>query len=128
MTIRLTTPRLALASLAIGTLLLGACASTTGVHAYGPDAYTITVDNGSFGKVRMRALQHATRFCARQDRVLAPIDEKYEKVGPNDGYGAMTLNFKCVEKTGAAAAPTGGASLPPPPGTPAPRKMEEPST
>jgi hypothetical protein len=88
-----------------GLLLVGACASTTGVRAYGPDSYTITVENGSFGKVRGRALQHAGRFCMREAKMVETIDEKFLKTGPGEGYGAVTLNFRCVTRTQGSEAP-----------------------
>jgi hypothetical protein len=83
----------------LGVSLLAACASSTGVLSKGNDVYTISVSRGDAGKVKLRAYQHAEKYCAKKQggKSILVVDEKISQDSVNDGNMArIDLDFKCI--------------------------------
>lgn len=73
-----------------------ACATTTGVLPKGDGTYTINVSRGDMGKVKLRAYQHAEKFCAEkssQGIVVTKEDIKTDPTSPT--MSIIDLDFKC---------------------------------
>ena len=88
--------KLIIVGLALG---VSACAATTGVLAKGDGVYTINVYRGDAGKVKLRAYQHAEKFCGEQSKTVEVIKENLR---PDTVYTSATsyvidLDFKCVK-------------------------------
>ena len=73
--------------------------ASTGVVAYGPGAYRISMSSSSsrtsLADLEMRAIREANEFCARIGRVMAP--DTPETVMSPKAYYALT--FRCVQRT-----------------------------
>lgn len=77
-------------------LLLAACATTTGVLPKGDGVYTINVAQGDATKVKLRAYQHAEKFCAEKSQ--QGIEVVKENLRPDSVSGAsaiIDLDFRC---------------------------------
>ena len=77
-------------------VLLAACAATTGVLSKGDGLYTINVYRGDAAKVKLRAYQHAEKFCAESDKVLQVVKENLRSEAPPSTMSVIDLDFKCV--------------------------------
>ena len=80
-------------------LMIMACAATTGVRSIGNDEYTINVYRGDMGKVKLRAYQHAEKYCAENFTQGILVTKENLKPEPNTppaaNMGIIDLNFKC---------------------------------
>ena len=80
-------------------VILIACAATTGVRSIGGDEFTINVYRGDMGKVKLRAYQHAEKFCAENNNQGILVTKENLRLEPNTppaaNMGIMDLNFKC---------------------------------
>lgn len=77
-------------------LVAAACATTTGVLPKGDGIYTINVAQGDASKVKLRAYQHAEKYCAEKSQ--QGIEVINEKLRPDSMSGAsaiIDLDFKC---------------------------------
>jgi hypothetical protein len=77
-------------------LILAACATTTGVLPKGDGLYTINVSRGDMAKVKLRAYQHAEKFCAEKSSngiEVSKEDLRADPASPN--MGIMDLDFRC---------------------------------
>ena len=77
-------------------LILAACATTTGVLPKGDGLYTINVSRGDMAKVKLRAYQHAEKFCAEKSAngiEVAKEDLRVDPTSPN--MGIIDLDFRC---------------------------------
>ena len=77
-------------------LILAACATTTGVLPKGEGLYTINVSRGDMAKVKLRAYQHAEKFCAEKSAngiEVAKEDLRADPASPN--MGIIDLDFRC---------------------------------
>lgn len=77
-------------------LFVVACATTTGVLPKGDGIYTINVAQGDATKVKLRAYQHAEKFCAEKSQ--QGIEVVKENLRPDSLSGAsaiIDLDFKC---------------------------------
>ena len=86
------------ASLIVVAFVVG-CASTAGVMQKGGDVYTISVYRGDAGKVKMRAYQHARKFCAKTGEKVQIVNENL-RIDPQYSNGTssiMELDFKCTK-------------------------------
>jgi hypothetical protein len=75
---------------------LAACAATAGVMSKGDGLYTINVYRGDPGKVKLRAFQHAQKFCvekSNQGIVVVTENQRVDPSGPN--MSIIDLDFKC---------------------------------
>ena len=82
--------------IALSVLILAACAATAGVKSKGDGLYTINVHRGDASKVKLRAYQHAERFCvesSNQDIIVIKDDLKPDPTSQNSAI--MNLDFKC---------------------------------
>ena len=81
--------------------LLAACAATTGVLPKGNGVYTIDVYRGDAGKVKLRAYQHAEKFCAEMDgKVIEVVKENMRPDPATSTMAIIDLDFKCVANNG----------------------------
>lgn len=77
-------------------LLVAACATTTGVLPKGNGAYTINVAQGDAAKVKLRAYQHAEKFCAEKSANGIEVSQENLRVDPNSpNTSIIDLDFKC---------------------------------
>jgi hypothetical protein len=77
-------------------VLIAACAATTGVLPKGEGVYTINVYRGDAGKVKLRAYQHAEKFCAEKSAngiLVINEDQRVDPSSPN--MSLIDLDFKC---------------------------------
>jgi len=77
-------------------LILTACATTTGVMPKGNGLYTINVSRGDAAKVKLRAYQHAQKFCvvkSNEGMIVVKEDQKVDPSSPN--MSIIDLDFKC---------------------------------
>jgi hypothetical protein len=77
-------------------LFLAACATTTGVLPKGDGLYTINVSRGDMAKVKLRAYQHAEKFCA--EKSANGVEVVKEDLRPDPAtptMGIIDLDFKC---------------------------------
>jgi hypothetical protein len=77
-------------------LFVAACATTTGVLPKGDGVYTINVAQGDASKVKLRAYQHAEKFCA--EKSANGIEVVKENLRPDALSGAsaiIDLDFRC---------------------------------
>ena len=77
-------------------VLIAACAATTGVLPKGEGVYTINVYRGDAGKVKLRAYQHAEKFCAEKSAngiLVIKEDQRVDPSSPN--MSLIDLDFKC---------------------------------
>lgn len=84
-----------IAALSAG-LFLAACATTTGVLPKGDGVYTINVAQGDATKVKLRAYQHAEKYCAEKSQ--QGIEVVKENLRPDAISGAsaiIDLDFRC---------------------------------
>ena len=75
---------------------VAACAATAGVKSKGDGLYSINVYRGDAGKVKLRAYQHAQKFCvekSNQGIVVVKEDQKVDPSSPN--MSIIDLDFKC---------------------------------
>ncbi|WP_397390622.1 hypothetical protein [Polynucleobacter sp.] len=80
-------------------LFLAACAATTGVLPKGNGVYTIEVYRGDAGKVKLRAYQHAEKYCAEEQggKSILVVGEKMSQDPMNEGgMSRFDLDFKCI--------------------------------
>jgi hypothetical protein len=78
---------------------LAACAATTGVLPKGNGVYTIEVYRGDAGKVKLRAYQHAEKYCAEEQggKSILVVGEKMSQDPVNEGgMSRFDLDFKCI--------------------------------
>lgn len=90
----LSTPKIV--SIVSAGLILAACATTTGVLPKGDGIYTINVQQGDQDKVKLRAYQHAEKYCAEKSK--NGIKVLNENLRPDPAYpnmGIIDLEFKC---------------------------------
>ena len=91
----------ALLAISVTCLAAGCATGTDGVVPIGPDLYMI----GGLGKftdfssssVKARMFQDASKFCADQGRVMAPVNS----AGQDSGYGTYAsaeVQFRCLAK------------------------------
>lgn len=81
----------------IAVVFVAGCAATTGVMPKGNDVYTINVYRGDADKVKLRAYQHAQKFCAKTGEKAQMVKENLRD-DPNFAKGTasiMDLDFKC---------------------------------
>jgi len=79
-----------------GSLLVAACATTTGVLPKGNGAYTINVAQGDAAKVKLRAYQHAEKFCAEKSANGIEVSQENLRVDPSSSsMSIIDLDFKC---------------------------------
>jgi hypothetical protein len=82
-------------------LILGGCASSTGILPAGPDTYTVTERlapiRGGGDAAESGALQQASQFCAEKGRVFVP-NTMGNTAGPISPYGptGYTVTFRCL--------------------------------
>jgi len=77
-------------------LLIAACAATTGVLPKGDGVYTINVYRGDAGKVKLRAYQHAEKFCAEKSANGIQVLREDQRVDPSSpNMSIIDLDFKC---------------------------------
>lgn len=77
-------------------VLIAACAATTGVLPKGEGVYTINVYRGDAGKVKLRAYQHAEKFCAEKSANGIQIIKEDQRVDPSSpNMSLIDLDFKC---------------------------------
>lgn len=79
--------------------LIAGCASTTGVMSKGNDVYTINVNRGDAGKVKLRAYQHAQKYCAKVGGTMQVVNENL-RGDPSYSAGTSSiidLDFKCMK-------------------------------
>lgn len=92
----LCTPKLMASVIAV--FLIAGCASTTGVLPKGDDVYTINVNRGDARKVKMRAYQHAQKYCGTMGKSILVVNENL-RIDPqyaNQNSSIIDLDFKCV--------------------------------
>ena len=78
---------------------LTACAATTGVLPKGNGVYTIEVYRGDAGKVKLRAYQHAEKYCHEEQggKSILVVGEKISQDPVNEGgMSRFDLDFKCT--------------------------------
>ncbi|MBV5337501.1 MAG: hypothetical protein J0653_06025 [Deltaproteobacteria bacterium] len=83
----------------IAVVFVAGCASTAGVMSKGNDVYTINVNRGDAGKVKLRAYQHAQKYCAKVGGTMQVVNENL-RGDPSYSPGASSiidLDFKCVK-------------------------------
>lgn len=84
-----------IAILSVG-FLMAACATTTGVLPKGDGTYTINVSRGDAGKVKLRAYQHAEKYCAQQSQNgIEVLNENLRADPSSPNMSVIDLNFKC---------------------------------
>lgn len=77
-------------------LLIVSCAATTGVISKGDGVYTINVYRGDEGKVKLRAYQHAERFCAENSKLGIKVVKENLRADPSSpNMGIIDLDFSC---------------------------------
>ncbi len=77
-------------------LILVSCAATTGVISKGDGVYTINVYRGDEGKVKLRAYQHAERFCAENNKLGIKVVKENLRADPSSpNMGIIDLDFRC---------------------------------
>jgi len=77
-------------------LVIAACAATTGVLPKGDGVYTINVYRGDMGKVKLRAYQHAEKFCAEKSaNGIEVIAENLRADPSSPNMGIIDLDFRC---------------------------------
>ncbi|MDH6525634.1 hypothetical protein [Polynucleobacter sphagniphilus] len=77
-------------------LFVVACATTTGVLPKGDGSYTINVSRGDMAKVKLRAYQHAEKFCAEKSANGIEVSKEDLRVDPaSPNMGIIDLDFKC---------------------------------
>lgn len=77
-------------------VLIAACAATTGVLPKGEGVYTINVHRGDAGKVKLRAYQHAEKFCAEKSANGILVTKEDQRVDPSSpNMSVIDLDFKC---------------------------------
>ena len=71
--------------------------ASTGVVAYGPGAYRISMSSSrqSLADLEMDAIREANEFCSRYRRVMVP--DTPETIMSPKAYYALT--FRCVQRT-----------------------------
>ncbi|QWD07926.1 hypothetical protein G6716_02170 [Polynucleobacter paneuropaeus] len=88
-----TTKKISVLSLGI---LIAACAATTGVLPKGNGLYTINVYRGDAGKVKLRAYQHAEKFCAEKSANGIEVVKENQRVDPSSpNMSIIDLDFTC---------------------------------
>lgn len=88
-------------TIALATVILAGCASTTGVISAGKDQYMISrEDNGpaaSLGAIKAQVFQEAGAFCAGQGKTMEVVREN--DVPRSFGQFPQTsLQFKCISQ------------------------------
>lgn len=77
-------------------LFVVACATTTGVLPKGDGLYTINVSRGDMAKVKLRAYQHAEKFCAEKSANGIEVSKEDLRVDPTSpNMGIIDLDFRC---------------------------------
>lgn len=77
-------------------LFVAACATTTGVLPKGDGLYTINVSRGDMAKVKLRAYQHAEKFCAEKSANGIEVSKEDLRVDPaSPNMGIIDLDFRC---------------------------------
>jgi hypothetical protein len=77
-------------------ILIAACAATTGVLPKGDGIYTINVYRGDMGKVKLRAYQHAEKFCAEKSANGIEVVAENLRADPSSpNMGIIDLDFRC---------------------------------
>jgi hypothetical protein len=77
-------------------LILAACATTTGVLPKGEGLYTINVSRGDSAKVKLRAYQHAEKFCAEKSANGIEVTKENLRADPSSpNMGLIDLDFRC---------------------------------
>ena len=77
-------------------LFVAACATTTGVLPKGDGIYTINVSRGDMAKVKLRAYQHAEKFCAEKSaNGIEVIKEDLRPDPATATMGIIDLDFRC---------------------------------
>ena len=76
--------------------IVAACATTTGVLPKGDGLYTINVSRGDMAKVKLRAYQHAEKFCAEKSTSGIEVTKENLRSDPaSPTMGIIDLDFKC---------------------------------
>jgi hypothetical protein len=77
-------------------LILAACATTTGILPKGDGLYTINVSRGDSAKVKLRAYQHAEKFCAEKSANGIEVSKEDLRADPSaPNMGIIDLDFRC---------------------------------
>ena len=77
-------------------LFVVACATTSGVLPKGDGLYTINVSRGDMAKVKLRAYQHAEKFCAEKSANGIEVSKEDLRVDPTSpNMGIIDLDFRC---------------------------------
>jgi hypothetical protein len=90
-------------------VLLGACASSTGILPAGPDTHTISEKfapiRGGGDEAERDSLTKANDFCAQQGRVFVPNNMGQNNVAGNPhGPTGCTVTFRCLQPNDPAVA------------------------
>ena len=73
-----------------------ACAATTGVLPKGDGLYTINVYRGDMSKVKLRAYQHAEKYCAEKSANGIEVVKENLRADPTTpNMGIIDLDFRC---------------------------------
>jgi hypothetical protein len=86
----------------VATLLIGGCATSTGIVPAGPDTYTISeyfapVRGGS-AEAQREALTKASEFCGQKGREFVPnnMGQAGNLVDPHGPATGYTVTFRCL--------------------------------
>ena len=76
--------------------IVAACAATTGVLPKGDGLYTINVYRGDAGKVKLRAYQHAEKYCAETSSKGIEVAKENLRTDPSSpNMAIIDLDFRC---------------------------------
>jgi hypothetical protein len=85
-----------LISIIFSGFIIAACATTTGVLPKGNGIYTINVQQGSQDKVKLRAYQHAEKYCAEKSKNGIKVSSENLRPDPaSPNMGIIDLEFSC---------------------------------
>lgn len=80
-------------------LLIGGCASQSGVMADGPDAYRVMIAGKSgfvsTGKLKMDAYRQANAYCARTGKRVETVADESVENGPLR-FPSANIRFRCI--------------------------------
>lgn len=82
------------------TILLVACANSSGVLEIGPDTFTIATSaspgKGGIPAAKRIAYQEATDECTKRGLKVFALSEKTSSPTWTEGMASMELNFRCL--------------------------------
>ncbi len=83
------------ASIFFAGIIIVGCATTTGVIPKGENLYTINVQRGDMAKVKLRAYQHAEKFCAEKNANGVFVIKENLRAEQASNAWVIDLEFKC---------------------------------